>query len=79
MRSEQLIIDSFEYAGSSEAQDAWRSQAESPTVGLTSHIAPNGKKALLLRCDFSRKPDLCYWDREVKLDLTKYGKISLNV
>ncbi len=77
--SEQLIIDSFEYAESSEAQDVWKPQAESPPVGLTSHITPNGKKALLLQCDFSRKPDRCYWDREVKLDLSRFGKFSLNV
>jgi uncharacterized lipoprotein YddW (UPF0748 family) len=32
-----------------------------------------------LRCDFSRKPDRCYWDREVKLDLTKFGRFLLRV
>ena len=77
--SERLVIDSFEYAESSEAQNVWKSQAESPSAGLTSHIEPDGKKALLLQCDFSRKPERCYWDREVKLDLSKFGKFSLSV
>jgi len=75
--SEWLVIDSFEYAGKSEAQEQWKPQAESPPVELMPHAAPNGKQALLLPCDFSRKPERCYWDREVKLDLTKFGRFSL--
>jgi uncharacterized lipoprotein YddW (UPF0748 family) len=75
--SERLTIDSFEYAGSSEARSAWKPQAESPSVVLMPHRTDEGEQALLLPCDFSRKEERCYWDREVALDLTKFGKFSL--
>ena len=75
--SEKLIIDSFEYGQSLKAQDAWKPQVESPPVELTSHKTNQDEQALLLRCDFSVKEERCYWDREVQLDLTKFGRFSL--
>ena len=75
--SEKLVIDSFEYNQASSAQNDWKPQVESPPVELASHDNDQGEKALRLRCDFSRKQDRCYWDKEVKLDLTKYGRFSI--
>jgi len=75
--SERLTIDSFEYTQSSTAQDVWKPQAEGPSVELTHHTTDEGEQALLLPCDFSREEERCYWDREVDLDLTKFGRFSL--
>ena len=75
--SEGLIIDLFEYARNSTAQNAWKPQAGSPSVELTLHRTGRGEQALLLPCNFSRGNEQCYWDREVKLDLTKFGRFSL--
>ncbi|MFC1713842.1 family 10 glycosylhydrolase [Candidatus Poribacteria bacterium] len=75
--SEQVTIDLFEYAQNAEAQEAWKPQAESPPAELTDHKTDQGKRALLLKCDFSRAEDRCYWDREVSLDLTRFGRFSI--
>lgn len=32
---------------------------------------------MLLRCDFLNREERCTWDREVNLDLTKFGRFSL--
>ena len=69
--SEKATIDSFEY------DQVWKPMAESPPVELTPHKTDLGEQALSLRCDFSRKADRCYWDREVSLDLSKFGRFSL--
>jgi uncharacterized lipoprotein YddW (UPF0748 family) len=75
--SERLTIDSFEYAQNATAQSAWKPQVESPSAELMPHRTDEGEQALLLRCDFSRKEERCYWDREVDLDLTRFGRFSL--
>jgi uncharacterized lipoprotein YddW (UPF0748 family) len=69
----RMIIDSFEYKQISTAQDAWKPQAGSLPVELTEH---DKKQALLMRCDFSKKQDRCYWDKQVNLDLSRFGRFS---
>jgi hypothetical protein len=69
--SEKTAIDSFEY------DHGWKPMVESPPVELTLHKTDLGEQALSLRCDFSRKVDRCYWDREVSLDLSRFGRFSL--
>ena len=72
--SERLIIDSFEYLQSSTAQSLWKPRAESLPVGIITHRTDQDEQALLLLCDFSRKEERCYWDREIDLDLTRFGQ-----
>lgn len=75
--SEKKIIDRFEYKKRQLAQDTWKPQGESLPVKLTSHKTAQGEQALELRCNFSRQEERCYWDKDVRLDLTKYGRFSL--
>ncbi len=75
--SEKIVIDAFEYSETSTAQDVWKPQVESPPVELMPHRIDQSKKALRLPCDFSRKIERCYWDKEVKLNLSKYGRFTL--
>jgi len=71
--TDRLLIDSFEYKQTLTAQEAWKPQAGSLPVEFTEH---DKKQALLMRCDFSNKQDRCYWDKEVNLDLSRFGRFS---
>ncbi len=75
--SEQVIIDPFEYTQNVDVQEVWKPLADSPLAELTAHKTSQGEQALLLKCDFSRAEDRCYWDKEVSLDLTKFGRFSI--
>ena len=75
--SEIAIIDTFEYASETEAQKVWTPQAGSMAVTLGSHDTEHGKQAMMMNCDFSQKGDRCYWDKEVDLNLTRFGRFSL--
>jgi uncharacterized lipoprotein YddW (UPF0748 family) len=73
--SNVMVIDPFEYAQNSDAQEIWKPQAGSLPVEITSDSIR--KNVMLMPCDFSRETDRCYWDRNVNLDLTKYGRFSI--
>ncbi|MGQ9610710.1 MAG: hypothetical protein ACUVWN_15550, partial [bacterium] len=77
MGSEITVIDSFEYSNEAEVQSVWLPQAESMPVTLGEHETEHGKRAMIMNCDFSQKEDRCYWDKEVNLNLTKFGNFSL--
>ena len=77
MSSEITIIDSFEYINESEAQKAWIPQNRSTNVSIGLHETEYGKQAMMMNCNFSQIEDRCYWDKEVDLNLTKFGRFSL--
>ena len=70
--NDRMLIDSFEYKQASTAQEAWKPQAGSLPVELTKH----DKKQAFFKCDLSQKQDRCYWDKEVDLDLSRFGRFS---
>ncbi len=72
--SDRMIIDSFDYKQASDAQESWKPQVDASPVQLSKTDDGNG--ALLLQCDFTKKQDRCYWDKEIKLDLSKFGRFS---
>lgn len=69
-----LVIDDFEYEDSQSAQAIWRSP--SGCLPVETIDLKESKKALLLRCDLSKRQDRCYWDRAVSLDLSSVGTFS---
>lgn len=82
---ERLIIDSFDYVQNSES--VWKPMGGSLPVEITSiefgqafpKLEDRSQQVLLLKCDFSKKGERCTWDREINLDLTRYGKFSLRI
>ncbi|MBD3181331.1 family 10 glycosylhydrolase [Candidatus Poribacteria bacterium] len=70
--AETVTIDDFD-----DGAELWVPQAESPLSGII--VSADETKNLRMICDFSQKPERCYWDKEVDLDLTKYGRFSLKV
>ncbi len=75
--SEIAVIDSFEYSSDQEVQSSWIPQAGSMAVTTGLHETEYGKQAMMMNCNFSEKEDRCYWDKEVELDLTKFGRFTL--
>ena len=69
---EKLLIDSFDLDGQSR-QFSWQ-----PQMGcLPPEECPEDEKGILLRCDFSNRDERCIWDKEVNLNLSKFGRFSL--
>ncbi|MBM3212990.1 hypothetical protein FJZ33_12270, partial [Candidatus Poribacteria bacterium] len=67
---ERLSIDTFD-------EYVWDPQGGS--LQVEKHNFGVSNQGMLLRCDFSKKQDRCTWDRNVNLDLTKYGRFSLQI
>ncbi len=74
--AERIIVEPFEYANDTMAQSMWTSPAGCLPVGITPHDTAQGKTALQMKCDFSQRQDRCYWDKEVSLDLSKFGTFN---
>ncbi len=76
--SDTLVIDNFDYADSAAAQAAWTPRANLPPVAM---VAVKGRGAAMrIELPFKSMPvDRSYVDRNVKLDLSAYSEISLDV
>ena len=70
----QLVIDGFDYPDTAAARVAWTPQAGAAPVALTTR---NGGRAIALTADLSKVKDRLYYDRATKLDLARYGRITL--
>ena len=77
--TDKIIIDPFEYAKDSFAQEMWNSPARCLPVRIIPHETSKGKRALQMKCDFSQRQERCYWDKEVSLDLSKYGTFIFEI
>ncbi|HID56501.1 TPA: hypothetical protein EYP37_08215 [Candidatus Poribacteria bacterium] len=51
----------------------WTPQDGSPTAELS----PDGH--LILKCRFKEGMERCFWDKEIRLDLSRYGRFSLKL
>jgi uncharacterized lipoprotein YddW (UPF0748 family) len=74
---ESIVIDGFEYADEAQAQAVWQPFEGASQVKLTD--AGIVKKALVLTCDFAQPVDRRYWDREVKLDLSRCDSFRISI
>ncbi len=71
--AQTLMIDQFPYASAREADRAWRAHASSPRV---TRAEPG---ALTFSVPFASDLDRVYWDHDVKLNLSEYDTISLDL
>jgi len=76
--SEEITIDSFEYEQESVSK-IWQQQGESLPARITEQELAQRGKRLFLSCDFSKKHERCYWDRDIEIDLTKFGRFSFYI
>jgi uncharacterized lipoprotein YddW (UPF0748 family) len=74
--AESLAIDAFDYATLEEARAAWRPSAGSDEIEL---MPRDGGRAGAFRIDLGRVEKRAYYDRRVKLDLSRFGRVSLFV
>jgi len=74
--SEMLPIERMDYTSVSAAQAAWIPTENSEQVLLAPERTPDGKAALAFPCDMSRVSQRAYWDRQINIDMTRYGRIS---
>jgi len=74
---EQVTIDGFEYGSDEQAQEAWRAMEGASPVRLSGEGVIG--RALLLPCDFAQPVERRYWDKPVKLDLSRCDAFSISV
>lgn len=73
------LIEGFEYPDSKAARAEWRPQGNSPPVEVVPHRTEFGSTALKLPCPFPQVSDRCYWDKEVRLDLSKFDEFRFSI
>lgn len=78
--AEVLVIDCFAYPDDAVARESWRPGPR--TEPVQAWLQPRGSLAAALRlpCNFSDDPrqERVYFDRQVRLDLTRYGTIEFD-
>ena len=72
-----LVIDAFEYSDDASAAQTWRTAEDSAPVRVLPRPTATGASALVLPCDFSRqrRGERAVYDRDVALDLVRYGSV----
>ncbi len=73
---EELVIDDFEYDSADAAGESWRPAEQSLPVGL---IERNGGTALQMNADFTGESRRAVYDRDVDLDLSRWGRFSMDL
>ncbi len=75
-----LVIDTFAYPDDAAARASWRPGPRTEPVQAWSQPRVSLAAALRLPCSFSDDPrqERVYFDREVRLDLTRYGTIEFD-
>lgn len=76
LADEQMVIDDFEYPTVEAAQQAWRPVEASPPVGL---LPRDGGWALQMNADFTGDSRRTVYDRQVNLDLSRWGRFTLDI
>ncbi|MDW8025226.1 MAG: family 10 glycosylhydrolase [Armatimonadota bacterium] len=74
---ERVFIDGFDYEGDEQAQAAWQPMEGASPVKLSDNGVVG--KALILPCDFTQPVERRYWDKVVKLDLSRCDTFSIIV
>jgi len=67
LECEKTLLESFSDPGD------WIPQNGSPAAELS----PDGH--LMLKCRFEEGMDRCFWDKETRVDLSRYGRFSLRI
>lgn len=67
LEAEKVLLESFRNPAD------WTPQNASPMAELS----PNGY--LSLKCRFEEGMERCFWDKETRLDLSRYGRFSLRI
>jgi len=80
LAADVLVIDDFEYSDAAAAGEAWRTAEDSAPVQIMPRPTATGAAALVLPCDFSRRPrnERAVIDLNVELDLVRYGSIDFD-
>jgi uncharacterized lipoprotein YddW (UPF0748 family) len=76
--AEDLVIDDFSYPSDAAAQQAWRA-IEGPPATLQDGPSPADGRALRLTCPFTGDLERVYCDREVTLDLSRFGRFTFDL
>jgi uncharacterized lipoprotein YddW (UPF0748 family) len=76
LAAEEFVIDDFEYATVEMARDAWIPDERSLPVDI---MQRNGSTALQLNADFTGESNRAVYDRDVDLDLSRWGRFSLDM
>ena len=72
---DRVPVETVSYRDSGAAAVAWTpSQGASP-ASLASEMTPDGRPALRFDCDMARLNERAYWDRTVRLDLSRQSRI----
>ena len=74
--TEDLVIDDFEYPSAEAAQAVWLPSERSQPAGI---LERDGGTALRLNADFTGDLSRAVYDRSVDLDLSRWGRLSLDV
>jgi uncharacterized lipoprotein YddW (UPF0748 family) len=74
--SEILSIDPMNYANLSAAQVAWTPVDNSAQVLLATERTPDGKPAVAFPCDMSKVSQRSYWDKQIDVNMSRYGRIA---
>ncbi|MFQ6099270.1 MAG: hypothetical protein ACE5O2_16180, partial [Armatimonadota bacterium] len=77
--SEKLVIDEFDYADDAAAQAAWAPNDTGEPVAMMSDPDGGDARVLRLPCDYTRQTERNYWDRQVDLDLSRFGRFELRM
>jgi uncharacterized lipoprotein YddW (UPF0748 family) len=75
--ADRLEIEPAAYADQAAAAAAWRPGRQSGAVSLSTEKTPEGQRVLAFPCDMTIDEPRVYWDRDVRLQLAKYGRVTL--
>jgi len=73
---EEMIIDDFDYDSEEVARQAWAPDEDSVPVGL---FERDGGSALRMNADFTGDSRRAVYDREVDLDLSRWGRFTMDL
>ncbi len=73
---EETLLDDFEYPSVEAAREAWVPDEDSLPVGL---MERNGTTALQLNADFTGDSRRAVYDRDVDLDLSRWGRFTFEM
>jgi uncharacterized lipoprotein YddW (UPF0748 family) len=77
--TEKLVIDDFDYANDAAAQAAWAPNQGGQAVSMVPDPAGGADRVLRLPCDYTRPTERNYWDRQVQLDLSRFGRFEIRI
>lgn len=69
-------VEPCDYPDSAAVAAAWRPGNEAAPARLAGIKTPDGEPALEFSCDMDRLNERAYWDRSVRLDLSRYSRFS---